>query len=43
MRVKRKTVGVYEETWYKLWELKIKLKVKSIAEVIKALIERCGV
>jgi len=41
--VKRKTVGVYEDTWYKLWELKVKLKLKSLAEVVKTLVEKCVV
>jgi len=41
--VRKKTISVYEETWYKLWELKVKMKVKSLAEVVKALIEKCMV
>ena len=40
---RKKTISVYEETWYKLWELKVKLKVKSLAEVVKTLVEKCMV
>jgi len=36
----KKTVKVTEDVWNKLWELRLKFKVRTLNDVIKELISR---